>query len=166
VTTVKVAKARLLKYALAKDDATLEHPWGENVAKVKGKVFVFFGMEEPDAQYADYVMGVKLTTALLYAKSLPFVEAMGYGLGKSGWISVKKPKGALPTAMFEEWIDERYYAVAKPHGKEPAKAKAEPSATVAPKRKSTVSSAAPKARARPAARRGRARSSTSRSSDR
>ena len=148
MTTVKVAKARLLKYALAKDDATLEHPWGENVAKVKGKVFVFFGMEEPDAQYADYVMGVKLTTALLYAKSLPFVEAMGYGLGKSGWISVKKPKGALPTAMFQEWIDESY-------------------AAVAPKRKSTIaSSAAPKARARPAARRGRARPSTSRSSDR
>ena len=148
MTTVKAAKARLLKYALAKDDATLEHPWGENVAKVKGKVFVFFGMEEPDAQYADYVMGVKLTTALLYAKSLPFVEAMGYGLGKSGWVSVKKPKGALPTAMFEEWIDESY-------------------ATVAPKRKSAIaSSAAPKARARPAARRAPARRTTSRSSGR
>ena len=130
MTTVKAAKARLLKYALAKDGATLEHPWGENVAKVKGKVFVFFGMDEPDAQYADYVMGVKLTTALLYAKSQPFVEAMGYGLGKSGWVSVKKPKGPLPTAMFEEWIDESY-------------------ATVAPKRRTTTaSSAAPKARAR------------------
>jgi len=147
VTTVKAAKARLLKYALAKDDATLEHPWGENVAKVKGKVFVFFGMEEPDAQYADYVMGVKLTTALLYAKSLPFVEAMGYGLGKSGWVSVKKPKGALPAAMFEEWIDESY-------------------ANVAPKRKAAVSSAAPKARARPAARRAPARRLPSRSSGR
>ena len=68
--------------------------------------------------------------ALLYAKSLPFVEAMGYGLGKSGWVSVKMPKGALPTAMFQEWIDESY-------------------ATVAPKRKSTTGgSAAPKARAR------------------
>jgi predicted DNA-binding protein (MmcQ/YjbR family) len=146
VTTVKAAKARLLKYALAKDDATLEHPWGENVAKIKGKVFVFFGMEEPDAQYADYVMGVKLTTSLLYAKSLPFVEAMGYGLGKSGWVSVKKPKGTLPAAMFEEWIDESYYAVAK--------------------RKTAVSTAAPKARARPAARRAPARRTTSRSSGR
>lgn len=145
MTTVKAAKARLLKYALAKDDATLEHPWGENVTKVKGKVFVFFGMEEPDAQYADYVMGVKLTKALLYAKSLPFVEAMGYGLGKSGWVSVKKPKGALPTAMFQEWIDESY-------------------ATVAPKRRSTTaSSTAPKARARPAARRAPAHRSSSRS---
>jgi len=139
VTTLKIAKARLLKYALAKPDATLEHPWGENVTKVRGKVFVFFGMAEPaaNAPYADYVMGVKLTKALLYAKSLPFVEAMGYGLGKSGWVSVKKPKGALPGAMFEEWIDESYV-------------------NVAPKRKTTVSRAAPKARARPAARRGSA----------
>jgi predicted DNA-binding protein (MmcQ/YjbR family) len=148
VTTVKAAKTRLLKYALAKADATLDHPWGENVAKVRGKVFVFFGLEEPDAAYADYVMGVKLTTALLYAKSLPFVEAMGYGLGKSGWISVKKPKGPLPTEMFEEWIDESY-------------------ANVAPKRKvAAVSSAAPKGRARPVARRAPARRTPSRSSGR
>ena len=147
MTTLKAAKARLLKYALAKPDATLEHPWGENVTKVRGKVFVFFGMAEPaaNAPYADYVMGVKLTKALLYAKSLPFVEAMGYGLGKSGWVSVKKPKGALPTAMFEEWIDESY-------------------ANVAPKMKTTVSSAVPKAR--PAARRAPARRTTSRSSAR
>jgi len=145
VTTVKAAKARLLKYALAKPDATLEHPWGENVAKVRGKVFVFFGMAEPaaDAPYADYVMGVKLTNALLFAKSQSYVETMGYGLGKSGWVSVKSPKGAAPMDMFEEWIDESY-------------------SNVAPKRKTASSSAAPKARARPAARRAPARSSTSR----
>lgn len=131
MTTVKAAKARLLRYALAKPDATLEHPWGENVAKVRGKVFVFFGMAEPatDPRYADYVMGVKLTNALLFAKSQSYVEAMGYGLGKSGWVSVKKPKGAAPMNMFEEWIDESY-------------------ANVAPKRKATVSRAAPKARPR------------------
>lgn len=125
MTTLKAAKARLLKYALAKPDATLEHPWGENVAKVRGKVFVFFGMAEPaaDAPYADYVMGVKLTNALLFAKSQSYVEAMGYGLGKSGWVSVKKPKGAAPMDMFEEWIDESY-------------------ANVAPKRKSTITSPA------------------------
>jgi len=145
VTTLKAAKARLLKYALAKPDATLEHPWGENVAKVRGKVFVFFGMAEPaaDAPYADYVMGVKLTNALLFAKSQSYVEAMGYGLGKSGWVSVKKPKGAAPMDMFEEWIDESY-------------------SNVAPKRRTASSRAAPKARARPAARRAPARSSTSR----
>src|SRR5437867_11832607 len=144
VTKRSAAKGRLLKYALAKPDATLAHPWGENVAKVRGKVFVFFGLDDGKS---DYVMGVKLTKALLYAKSLPFVEAMGYGLGKSGWVSIKKPKGALRAAMFEEWIDESYV-------------------NVAPKRKTTVSSAAPKARARPAARRAPARRSSSRRSDR
>ena len=130
MTTLKSAKARLLEYALAKPDATLEHPWGENVAKVRGKVFVFFGLETSDG-----VMGVKLTNALLYAKSLPYVEPMGYGLGKSGWVSVNTPKGAVPIAMFEEWIDESY-------------------ASVAPRRKATLSKAAPKARARSAARQG------------
>ena len=115
MTTLKAAKARLLKYALAKPGATLDHPWGENVAKVRGKVFVFFGLAEPaaDAPYADYVMGVKLTNALLFAKSQRYVEAMGYGLGKSGWVSVKMPKdGAAPMDMFKEWIDESYENVA------------------------------------------------------
>ena len=107
MTTLKAAKARLLKYALAKPDATLDHPWGENVAKVRGKVFVFFGLETSPG-----VMGVKLTDALLYATSLPYVEAMGYGLGKSGWVSVNAPKGTLPVKMFEEWIDESYLNVA------------------------------------------------------
>ena len=114
MTTVKTAKAQLLKYALAKPDAELHHPWGENVAKVRGKVFVFFGMQDPekDAPYADYIMGVKLTNALLFAKSQPYVETMGYGLGKSGWVSVKMPKGAAPMGMFKEWIDESYETVA------------------------------------------------------
>ena len=108
MTTLKAAKGRLLSYALAKPDATLEHPWGENVTKVRGKVFVFFGIDDG----SEYVMGVKLTKALLYAKSLPNVEAMGYGLGKSGWVSVKAPKGAPPVALFEEWIDESYANIA------------------------------------------------------
>ena len=129
MTTLKSAKARLLEHALAKPGATLEHPWGENVAKVRGKVFVFFGLETSEG-----LMGVKLTNALLYAKSLPYVEPMGYGLGKSGWVSVNTPKGLVPVAMLEEWIDESY-------------------ANVAPKRKTTVSKAAPKGRGRSAARR-------------
>lgn len=74
---------------------------------MRGKVFVFFGLETSSG-----VMGVKLTNALLYAKSLSYVEPMGYGLGKSGWVSVNAPKGAVPVVMFEEWIDESYANVA------------------------------------------------------
>ena len=108
MTTLKAARARLVRYALAKPDTTLEHPWGEDVAKVRGKVFVFFGLDTS----TEGVMGVKLTSALLYARSLPYVEPMGYGLGKSGWVSVMTPKGAPPVEMFEDWIDESYANVA------------------------------------------------------
>jgi predicted DNA-binding protein (MmcQ/YjbR family) len=149
--TPKAAKARLLKYALAKPDATLDHPWGEDVAKVRGKVFAFFGMADTpaDSPYADYVMGVKLTNALLFAKSQPFVEAMGYGLGKSGWVSVKMPKGAAPMEMFEEWIDESFENVAP---KRASRAAAAP-------RGGAGSAASSRANKRPAARSspGRAR---------
>jgi len=81
MASVKAVRAALRKYALTLPETTEAHPWGENVTKVRGKVFVFFFGPEEDA--SDGVMGVKLTRSLLFARSLPYVEAMGYGLGKS-----------------------------------------------------------------------------------
>jgi len=107
---LKTVKTDLRKYALTFPETREDHPWGENVAKVKGKVFVFFGMDD-DA--SDGVMGVKLTRSLLYARSLPHVEPSGYGLGKSGWCNVKKPaRGAVDMTLMKEWIAESYEAVA------------------------------------------------------
>ena len=103
-----MSRAGLLKYALAKPGAALDHPWGEDVVKVGGKVFAFFGV----ASAKEFGFGVKLSRSLLYARSLPYVEPMGYGLGKAGWVGVKRPKGALPVAMFKEWVDESYTNVA------------------------------------------------------
>ena len=58
-------------------------------------------------------MGVKLARSLLYARSRPDVEAMGYGLGKSGWCNVKRPAwGAVDLKLMKEWIAESYEAVA------------------------------------------------------
>ena len=34
---------KLLTFALAFPGASLDHPWGEDVAKVNGKIFVFLG---------------------------------------------------------------------------------------------------------------------------
>ena len=103
-----MSRAALLRYALAKPGATLDHPWGADVVKVRGKVFAFFGR----ASSREFGFGVKLAKSLLYARSLPYVEPMGYGLGKAGWVGVKRPKGALPLALFKEWIDESYANVA------------------------------------------------------
>jgi predicted DNA-binding protein (MmcQ/YjbR family) len=110
VASTKTVKTDLRKYALTFDDTREDHPWGENVTKVKGKVFVFFG---PEDDRSEGLMGVKLTRSLLYARSLPHVEAMGYGLGKSGWCTVKKPaRGRVDLKLMKEWIAESYEAIA------------------------------------------------------
>jgi predicted DNA-binding protein (MmcQ/YjbR family) len=109
VASVKAAKAALRKYALTLEGARLDHPWGEDVVKVRGKVFVFFG---PPDDTSEWLMGVKLTRSLLYARSRGDVETMGYGLGKSGWCSVKRPKtGRVDLKLMKEWIAESYEAV-------------------------------------------------------
>jgi predicted DNA-binding protein (MmcQ/YjbR family) len=109
MVAAKAAKARLRKYALTFDGAHEDHPWGENVAKVRDKVFVFFGIDDDKSEW---LMGVKLTRSLLFARSLPYVQPMAYGLGKYGWCSVKKPTGAIDMPLMKEWIAESYEAIA------------------------------------------------------
>jgi predicted DNA-binding protein (MmcQ/YjbR family) len=115
VVSVKRVKTDLRKYALTFADAEEHHPWGENVTKVRGKVFAFFG---PEDDASDGLMGVKLTRSLLYARGLPHVEPMGYGLGKSGWCTVKMPtRGSVDMNLLKEWIAESYEAVAPKPGR-------------------------------------------------
>jgi len=62
-------------------------PWGESVAKVNKKVFVFLGVG--DGSYL-LAMTVKLTDEAAHAHALtaPGAEPAGYGLGKAGWVRV------------------------------------------------------------------------------
>jgi predicted DNA-binding protein (MmcQ/YjbR family) len=75
----------LREYALSFPGATEDFPWGERVAKVNGKVFVFLGVDP----VAGGPMGlsVKLPNSGSDALDLPFAKPTGYGLGKSGWVS-------------------------------------------------------------------------------
>jgi predicted DNA-binding protein (MmcQ/YjbR family) len=110
MATPRATKTALRRYALTFDGAYLDHPWGEDVVKVKGKVFAFFG---PPDDKSEWLVGVKLTRSLLYARSRADVEAMGYGLGKAGWCSVKRPaKGRPDMKLLKEWVAESYEAVA------------------------------------------------------
>jgi hypothetical protein len=55
--------SRLLGYALSLPETWLDHPWGEDLAKVRGKVFVFFGMPEG----SDYPPGMTILALPLAA---------------------------------------------------------------------------------------------------
>lgn len=89
-----------------------DHPWGELVMKVDGKVFVFFGhpQDAPD----QLAMSLKLPhtggDALLGGHAKP----TGYGLGKAGWVSFRFPADAVPsTEELTALVLESYHAVAK-----------------------------------------------------
>ena len=101
-------QAVLRAFALAYPGAHEEFPWGERVIKVKGKVFVFLGRDDDGLG-----LSVKLPQSRLMALGLPFASPTGYGLGKSGWVSVQfGPREKPPMDLIRAWIDESYRAVA------------------------------------------------------
>ena len=109
--TLRQIHERLLTYALSLPGAYEGHPWGEVVAKVNKKVFVFFGLAaEIDNRL---LVGVKLPQTGVYALQMPHVQPMGYNLGKSGWVQVQyAPDADPPVDLLLEWLEESYRAVA------------------------------------------------------
>ena len=98
----------LLAFAMRYPGAWIDHPWGENVVKVKKKVFVFAGIPSDKL-----TISVKLPDSRFEALLLPFAEPTGYGLGKSGWVTATFPEGQdPPMGLLSRWIDESYRAVA------------------------------------------------------
>ena len=98
----------LRKYAFGLPEAHEDHPWGESVAKVGKKVFVFFGSGGSDEPPG---MSVKLRDSQPLALAQPGATPTGYGLGKAGWVSIRIT-GDMPFEMLCDWIDESYRAVA------------------------------------------------------
>jgi predicted DNA-binding protein (MmcQ/YjbR family) len=108
VTPAVRARQELLQLALRYPDAHEDHPWGETVVKVKGKVFVFVGENEGRLS-----MTTKLPRSGPAALTLPFTAPCGYGLGKSGWVTARFDAGEdIPTDLLVAWVDESYRAVA------------------------------------------------------
>jgi predicted DNA-binding protein (MmcQ/YjbR family) len=100
--------SQLRDFALGFPEAREDFPWGERVAKVRDKVFVFLGRDG-----ADLGLTVKLPSSGLMALGLPFASPTGYGLGKSGWVTARfTAKDKPPVEMLRKWIDESYRAVA------------------------------------------------------
>ena len=98
----------LRDYALSLPGAWEDFPWGDRVAKVGKKVFVFLGKDD-----AAVGIAVKLPRSGCEALRLPFTEPTGYGLGRHGWVSARFAAGdGAPVALLKAWILESYRAVA------------------------------------------------------
>lgn len=105
-------RAKVREFALGLPDAVEEFPWGETVAKVNRKVFVFLGVD--DGSYPPG-MTVKLTDEAAHAHALtaPGAEPAGYGLGKAGWVRVPLAEQGAPAAeLLCDWVEESYRAIA------------------------------------------------------
>ncbi|KUN61748.1 dGTPase [Streptomyces canus] len=103
---------KVREFALGLPGTTEEFPWGETVAKVNKKVFVFLGVSD-----GSYPMGVtvKLKDAEAHAHALtsPGAEPAGYGLGKAGWVRVPLAEKGSPAAdLLCDWVEESYRAIA------------------------------------------------------
>ncbi len=97
----------LLSFALALPGAYEDHPWGETVTKVGGKVFVFFGPDEGTSG-----MSVKLDESLEQALMVPEAVPTGYGLGRAGWADVPFLPSTPPLDVLKDWVEESYRRVA------------------------------------------------------
>lgn len=103
---------KVREFALGLPGATEEFPWGETVAKVNKKVFVFLGVTD-----GSYPMGmtVKLKDEAAHAHAMtsPGAEPAGYGLGKAGWVSIPLDEESSPAAeLLCDWIEESYRTIA------------------------------------------------------
>lgn len=108
--TVKQAEQRLIKYALTFPETVLDHPWGHDAVKVRGKMFATFGGEEGGPK--EFSMSVKLPVSSEMALTLPWVEPTGYGLGKAGWVTARLKAGSnFDLETMKGWIAQSYRAV-------------------------------------------------------
>ncbi len=70
------------------------------------KVFVFLG---PDGSKR---MTVKLDESHAHALSVEGAEKTGYGLGRSGWVTLPLDADGVTLDLLRDWVEESYRIVA------------------------------------------------------
>lgn len=105
---LEAIEATIRERALGYPETKEEFPWGHRAIKVRGKSFAFLVLEG-----GEFSMSLKLPSSAEAALDMPFAQPTGYGLGKSGWVTVRfSRKERVPTELLLEWIDESYRAIA------------------------------------------------------
>ena len=157
-------RKELFDFALALPGSELHHPWGEDVVKVRGKIFVFLGREGTETENHGG-FGVKLPASGVQALESGKAAEMGYGMGRKGWVTVKPSAAqAMSSDAALRWIKESYAAVApktlakqvfeqtssadapKPKPKKAAVARKAPAAKTATKKKPSAKPAVKKSK--------------------
>jgi predicted DNA-binding protein (MmcQ/YjbR family) len=97
--------AQLRDFGLTYPGAHLKSPWPEHLdLAVKDKTFAF--LPTPGQPFS---MSLKLPFTGPEVLERPGAQPTGYGLGRSGWVSLSQP---APIEALKLWIDESYRAVA------------------------------------------------------
>ncbi|MDP9245557.1 MAG: MmcQ/YjbR family DNA-binding protein [Chloroflexota bacterium] len=105
----KAALAAIRAYALSFPEAVEAFPWGDQVIKVKGKIFVFLGASTDGG----FGISAKLPETHELALTLDGVTPTGYGLGKAGWVTARIAKGQpIDLELYRDWVEESYRAIA------------------------------------------------------
>jgi predicted DNA-binding protein (MmcQ/YjbR family) len=98
----------LRTFALGFPEAYEDFPWGDHAFKVRKKIFLFLG-----ADGELLTVTVKLPGSAAAALALPLARPTAYGLGKSGWITLRISAADVPPLdLLRDWIDESYRTVA------------------------------------------------------
>jgi predicted DNA-binding protein (MmcQ/YjbR family) len=102
-------EAQLRAFALSLPGAWEDFPWGERVAKVDKKVFVFFGH---DGETEPSLVTIKLVESHGHALAIEGAAPSGYGLGRAGWLTVPIQAEGVSPGLICDWIEESYRIVA------------------------------------------------------
>ena len=97
---------KVLAFALSLPETYENQPWGEDVVKVRGKIFVFLGPQRSRR------MTVKLAESHAHALAIDGAEPTGYGLGKAGWVTVPLRAPGVSVDVLRDWVEESYRIVA------------------------------------------------------
>ncbi|HJU47418.1 MAG TPA: MmcQ/YjbR family DNA-binding protein [Gaiellaceae bacterium] len=99
-------RSQLRTFALSLPETHEDFPWGESAIKVRGKVFVFLGPQRSRR------LTVKLVESHGHALAVEGAEPTGYGLGRSGWVTVPFHADDVSPAVLRDWVEESYRLVA------------------------------------------------------
>jgi predicted DNA-binding protein (MmcQ/YjbR family) len=102
------AAARLKQirtFALSLPGTQPKSPWpGHDDVAVNDKTFVYLGLRDGEVS-----VGVKLPVSRATVLALPKTKPMAYGLGKSGWVSIRfEPSAGPPLDTLKRWVMESY----------------------------------------------------------